>query len=85
VLCRVESETSQLLEAIGVVPKKDGDKAAACGSNYQDEVSLRTEDYDETCDDNENCEENVLEAVSKVRFKFMGVQVNLIDLILLAS
>jgi hypothetical protein len=62
------AESHQLLEAIGVISKKDGDKAAACGSNYQDDVTLRTEEDDETCQDNEDCEENILEAVSKVAF-----------------
>lgn len=58
----------QLLEAIGVISKKDGEKSAACGGNYQDEVTLRVDDDSEACGDNGNCEENVLEAISKVCF-----------------
>jgi hypothetical protein len=47
--------------------KKDSDKAAACGSNYQDDVTSRTEDDNEACDDNEDSEENIHDAISKVR------------------
>ena len=56
----------QLLEAIGVISKKDGEKSAACGGNYQDDVTLRADDDSEACQDGEDQEENVLEAVSKV-------------------
>jgi hypothetical protein len=57
----------QLLEAIGVISKKDGEKSAACGGNYQAEVILRADDDSEACQDDEDHEENVIEAVSKVR------------------
>lgn len=50
-----------------MMSKKDSDKAAACGSNYQDDVTSRTEDDNEACDDNEDSEENIHDAISKVR------------------
>jgi hypothetical protein len=56
--------------------EKDSDKAAACGSNYQDDVTFRTEGDDETCDNNEDREENVLEAISKVSFARFQVSVD---------
>jgi hypothetical protein len=57
----------QLLEAIGVISKKDSEKSAACGGNYQDEVTIQAHNDDsEACRDNDDCEENVLEAISKV-------------------
>ena len=56
----------QLLEAIGVISKKDGEKSAACGGNYQDDVTLWADDDSEACQYGEDQEENVLEAVSKV-------------------
>ena len=64
---KLSAETDQLLEAIGVILKKDGDKAATCGSNYQDDITFtRTEDDNETCNDSGDCEKNVLKAISKV-------------------
>jgi hypothetical protein len=64
----LHAESYQLLKAISVFSKKDSEKAAACGSNHQDDVMLRAEDDDETCQDNEDYGENVLESIAKVRF-----------------
>lgn len=49
-----------------MVSKKDSEKSAACGGNYQDEVILQAEDDSEACQDDEDREENVIEAVFKV-------------------
>ena len=57
----------QLLEAIGAISKKDSEKNAACGSNYQDDVAPQAEYDGEACRDDEDCEGNILEAISKVR------------------
>ncbi|KAI9441139.1 hypothetical protein F5148DRAFT_988974, partial [Russula earlei] len=56
----------KLLEAIGAISKRDSEKSAACGGNYQDEVTVRANDDGNACVDDEDCEENVFEAISKV-------------------
>lgn len=55
----------QLLEAIGAISKKDGDKSAACGSNYQDDVSGIDHDCVAFYVDDDT-EEDVLGAIFKV-------------------
>ncbi|KAF8223678.1 hypothetical protein L208DRAFT_1315703, partial [Tricholoma matsutake] len=34
----------KLLEAIGAISKRDSEKSVACGSNYQDEVTVQAND-----------------------------------------
>lgn len=58
----------QLLEAIGVFSKKDGKRSMAFGGNYQDDVLVRADDSDDILHEDEDQEENVIEAVSKVRY-----------------
>jgi hypothetical protein len=53
----VQSSTVQLLEGIGAISKADGKKAAARGSNYQDNVMIplvREHDDDATADDEQD-------------------------------
>ncbi|KAI9436527.1 hypothetical protein F5148DRAFT_988222, partial [Russula earlei] len=56
----------KLLEAISAISKRDSKKSTACGGNYQDEVTVQANDDGNACVDDEDCEENVFEAISKV-------------------
>jgi hypothetical protein len=55
----------QLLEAIGAITEKDDNKSAACGSNYQDDVSGIEHDCDAYYID-DDAEQSVLGAIFKV-------------------
>ncbi|KAI9449314.1 hypothetical protein F5148DRAFT_1153180 [Russula earlei] len=62
---RFQPETLRL-EAIGAISKRDSKKSAACGGNYQDEVTVWASDNGNACADDKDCEENVFEAISKL-------------------
>jgi hypothetical protein len=49
-----------------VISKKDGERGAASGDNYQDDIITHAEDDWEAFHDDDDNEETVLEAVSKV-------------------
>ena len=55
----------KLLEAIGAISQKDSDKSAACGSNYQDDISSIEHDCDAFYID-DDAEESVLGTIFKV-------------------
>jgi hypothetical protein len=49
-----------------VISKKDGERGAASGDNYQDDIITHADDDWEAFHDDDDNEETVLEAVSKV-------------------
>ena len=59
--------TCQLLEAIGVISKQDGERGAASGGNYQDDIiAYAGEDEMEALNEDEDDDKSIIEAVSKV-------------------
>jgi hypothetical protein len=65
----------KLLEAIGVISQKDGNKSATCGSNYQDDISGIENDCDAFYID-DDAEESVLGAIFKVCSTCLAVRLH---------